>query len=60
MNVIDSSGWLEFLAGSDAGKYLLPLVQKPLELVVPSITIFEVFKKVTHNVTKKKPCVLSG
>lgn len=46
MIVIDSSGWMEFLAGSEQGRRLLPFIEKPQELVVPSVTIYEVFKKV--------------
>lgn len=46
MIVIDSTGWMEFLAGSEQGKKLLPFIEKPQELVVPAVTIYEVFKKV--------------
>lgn len=47
MIVIDSSGWMEYLAGSDHGKKLIPFVERSEELIVPSVTIYEVFKKVT-------------
>lgn len=49
MIVIDSSGWMEFFAGSEAGKKLLPFMEKPQELVVPAITIYEVFKKILQQ-----------
>ena len=49
MIVIDSSGWMEFFAGSAAGKKLLPFIEKPHELVVPAITIYEVFKKILQQ-----------
>jgi predicted nucleic acid-binding protein len=49
MIVIDSSGWMEFFAGSASGKKLLPFVEKPHELVVPAITIYEVFKKILQQ-----------
>ena len=44
MNVVDSSGWLEYFAdGKNASRFAAPL--KDLEaLVVPSISIYEVFK----------------
>ncbi|MDJ0765375.1 MAG: type II toxin-antitoxin system VapC family toxin [Myxococcota bacterium] len=44
MNVVDSSGWLEFFAdGPNASHFELPI--KDVEkLVVPSISIYEVFK----------------
>ena len=44
MNVVDSSGWLEYFAdGRNASRFAAPL--KDLEaLVVPSVSIYEVFK----------------
>ena len=44
MNIVDSSAWLEFFSdGNNANKFKKPLsdIEK---LIVPSITIFEVFK----------------
>ena len=49
MNVVDSSGWLEFFAdGPNANCFAEPLsdVEK---LVVPAISIFEVFKRVMQQ-----------
>jgi len=44
MNIVDSSGWLEyFSAGSNSEKFAAPL-QDPSSLIVPVITIYEVFK----------------
>jgi toxin FitB len=49
MNVIDSSGWLEYFAdGPNASSFSRPL-QKPAELIVPTITIYEVFKAVLRQ-----------
>ena len=46
MNVVDSSAWLEYFAdGPNAGAFAPP-IQATAELVVPSITLFEVFKRV--------------
>ncbi len=46
MNLVDSCGWLEFLAdGPDADFFSFPLF-KTEQLVVPVICIYEVFKKV--------------
>ena len=46
MNVVDSSCWLEFFAGSELGKQFKPLIQNVAELVVPVVTIYEIFKTV--------------
>lgn len=49
MNVVDSSGWLEFFAdGPNAGNFALPLADRA-SLVVPTITIYEVFKVVCRQ-----------
>lgn len=49
MNVVDSSGWLEFFADSaNAGNYAVPLCDVAT-LIVPSITIYEVFKAVCRQ-----------
>lgn len=46
MNVIDSSAWLEYFAGSKYAKYFEKIIVNVDYLIVPSITIYEVFKKV--------------
>ena len=49
MNVVDSSGWLEYFAdGSNADAFAEPLA-RPEELIVPVVTIFEVFKRVLQQ-----------
>jgi len=46
VNVVDSSGWLEYFAGGpNAGFFASPLAT-PNELLVPSITLYEIFKRV--------------
>ncbi|MBI4352311.1 MAG: type II toxin-antitoxin system VapC family toxin [Candidatus Omnitrophica bacterium] len=49
MNVVDSSGWLEYFAnGANAEVFSKPIEQVP-QLLVPSITITEVFKRVLQQ-----------
>jgi len=46
MNVVDSCGWLEYFAdGSNAG-FFAPAIENLHELVVPSLSIYEVYKQV--------------
>jgi len=46
MNVVDSSGWLEyFVDGPNAAVFARPIVATGL-LIVPVLSIFEVFKRV--------------
>lgn len=45
MNVVDSSGWLEYLAdGPNAAAFAAP-IQDSEQLVVPVICLYEVFKR---------------
>ncbi len=46
MNVVDSSGWLEyFVNGSNAG-FFAPAIINIADLIVPAISIYEVFKRI--------------
>jgi predicted nucleic acid-binding protein len=49
MNVVDSSGWLEYFADGPNADFFAPAVEKVAELVVPSISIYEVFKRVLQQ-----------
>ena len=46
MNVIDSSAWLEYFADRPNASYFAAAIQNTRELVVPTITLLEVFKRV--------------
>ena len=46
MNVVDSSAWLEYFAdGPNAGEFA-DAISETERLVVPSITLYEVFKRI--------------
>jgi len=54
MNIIDSSGWLEYFSdGPNAQLFLEPL-KDPDSLIVPTITIYEVFKVVLRESTENE------
>lgn len=46
MNVVDSSAWLEYFADGPNAEFFAKAIEDVENLVVPSITIYEVFKKV--------------
>ena len=46
MNVIDSSAWLEYFADGPNASYFAPAIQNTGDLIVPTITLLEVFKRV--------------
>jgi len=46
MNVVDSSGWLEYLANGNNGYIYAPIIQDTKKLIIPTICIYEVFKRI--------------
>ena len=44
MQCVDSSGWIEFFLGSQAGKTFKPIIEQTAQLVVPTVAIFEVHR----------------
>lgn len=49
MNIIDSSGWLEYFSDGPNAKYYLPPLNDTSSLIVPVVTIYEVFKVVLRE-----------
>ena len=49
MNVADSSAWLEYFADGPNAKYFANVIENPNELLVPTITLLEVFKRVSQQ-----------
>lgn len=46
MNLVDSSGWLEYFSGSDRAEIFAEAIEDIDNLIVPTISLYEVFKKV--------------
>jgi predicted nucleic acid-binding protein len=54
MNIIDSSGWLEYFSDGPNAKHYLPPLNDTSSLIVPVITIYEVFKVVLRESTENE------
>jgi predicted nucleic acid-binding protein len=46
MNVVDSSGWLEYFGEGKNSHFFAPVIRKTDELIVPTISMYEVYKKI--------------
>ncbi len=46
MNVIDSSGWLEYFNNRENADFFAPAIEYVHNVIVPTISLFEVFKRV--------------
>ena len=53
MNIVDSSCWLEYLMGTETGAKAAPIIENPAELAVPTITLYEVYKKLSAEKGKE-------
>ena len=49
MNIVDSSGWLAYFADEPNARHFLPPLNDAASLVVPTVTIYEVFKVVLRE-----------
>jgi len=45
MNVVDSSGWLEYFTKRENASFFIPPIRDLEHLIVPTICIYEVFKR---------------
>ncbi len=49
MNVVDSSGWLEYFANGPNASFFARAIEDTESLIVPSVTLYEVFKRVLQQ-----------
>ena len=49
MNVVDSSAWLEYFANGPNASFFARPIEQVDELVMPSLSLFEVFKRVLQQ-----------
>jgi predicted nucleic acid-binding protein len=49
MNVVDSSGWLEYFADGPNADFFAGAVENTTELIVSTLSIYKVFKKVLQQ-----------
>jgi predicted nucleic acid-binding protein len=49
MNVVDSSGWLEYFAKGLNSAFFAPIIQASSTLIVPTICLYEVYKRIVSQ-----------
>jgi len=52
MNIVDSSGWLAYFADEPNAKHFLTPLNDSTSLVVPTVTIYEVFKVIFREASE--------
>ena len=49
MNIVDSSGWLEYFANGKNAEFFSSPIEDSSLLLVPTISLYEVFKKILQQ-----------
>ena len=49
MNVVDSGGWLEYLAAGENAGFFAATIENTAELIVPTLSLYEVFKRILQQ-----------
>lgn len=49
MNIVDSSAWLEYFEGSKNAAHFAEAIKNYSKLIVPTIILYEVFKKILQQ-----------
>lgn len=49
MNIVDSCGWLEYFADGENAGFFAPAIEQTDRLIVPTLTLFEVFKRILQQ-----------
>ncbi len=49
MNVVDSSAWLEYFANGSNASFFALAIERTEELLVPTVVLYEVFKRVLQQ-----------
>jgi predicted nucleic acid-binding protein len=60
MNVVDSSGWVEYFTKGETAKFFIPPIQDLENLLVPSICIYEVFKRLLMDMGEENALQVVG
>jgi predicted nucleic acid-binding protein len=54
VNVVDSSGWIEYLSGGSNAAFFRKPIESTEPLVVPSLSLFEVYRHMLRHVGREE------
>jgi predicted nucleic acid-binding protein len=54
MNLVDSSGWIEYFADEENADFFAEPIEQVSGLIVPTVSIYEVFKHVLREENRAK------
>ena len=53
MNLVDTSGWIEYFAGGKNATFFTPPIEDTGSLILPTVCVFEVYKKLSRDKNEK-------
>jgi predicted nucleic acid-binding protein len=54
VNVVDSSGWIEYFADEENADFFAEPIEQTGDLIVPAVSIYEVFKHVLREESRSE------
>ena len=54
MNVVDSSGWTEYLSGGGNADFFSRPIESDEPLLIPSLSLFEVYRHMLRHIGREK------
>ena len=54
MNLVDSSGWIEYLAGGGNAAFFLKTIESEEPLLVPALSLFEVYRHMLRHIGREE------
>jgi predicted nucleic acid-binding protein len=60
MNIVDSSGWIEYVADEGNASFFEPPIVDAENLLVPTICLYEVFKRVIQELGEERALETMG
>ena len=54
MNLVDTSGWIEYFFGGSNASFFAEPIEDTDELIVPVVCLYEVFKKINQDVDEAR------
>ena len=49
MNLVDSSGWLEYFTDDKNAEFFAPIIENTAEIIISVINLYEVYKKISSE-----------
>jgi len=60
MNIVDTCGWLEYIADSVNAVNFEKAILNTTELIIPSVVLYEVFKKILNDYNEDKALLITA